>query len=242
MKHAIGKTDVGKKRERNEDFIIVKNDIHGPLKNLFVLADGMGGHNAGDVASESATAYFCEYLESKDINFVYIEDLLADALRYANKKLHEKANETEECFGMGTTFTAASFDDKNLYYAHVGDSRIYCTLTDGFMRQITKDHSLVNEMLSEGSITEEEAKNHPRRNVLTRAVGTDVAVSVDKGYFVLEDVENVLLCSDGLTDMLDDDMIFDIIKSENDLEKCTDKLVNAANEAGGVDNISVILI
>jgi len=242
MRQAFGVTDVGQKRTRNEDFIFIKNEAHGPLRNIFVLADGMGGHNAGHIASESACEYFCEYLESKDIGFIYIEDLLADALRDTNTKVHRKAGEHKEYSGMGTTLTACAYDDKNLYYAHVGDSRLYVLLNDGSLRQITKDHSLVNSLLEDGVITEEEARTHPRRNVVTRAVGTDYAVEVDKSYYELKNVAKIMLCSDGLTDMLTDNEIVNIMNSKSGNEEIAQKLVDAANEAGGLDNISVVLI
>jgi len=243
MENAIGKTDVGLKRERNEDFIFCNDANHGPLRNLYVLADGMGGHNAGNVASELATEEFCGYVRSKDAaNFTYIEDLLADALRYANTKVHTRSSNDSACFGMGTTLTAVCYDDNNLYYAHVGDSRMYIVTKDGVLRQISRDHSLVNEMLAEGMITAEEAVDHPRRNVLVRAVGTDYAVQVDKGYHPLDNVARILLCSDGLSDLVSDYEIADIINNTPDLDKCAQLLINKANEAGGNDNISVILL
>lgn len=241
MKQIIGKTDVGKVRERNEDFILVKNEPCGPLLNLFVLADGMGGHSAGNIASETASMRLYEYIQESSGDFVYVEDLLEGACVAANTAVHLKSLENEEYFGMGTTLTVCCFDAENLYYAHVGDSRIYL-LRNGALVQYSRDHSLVGELLAEGAITEQEAREPPRRNVLTRAIGTDYQVAIDKGYCPLEGVSGILLSSDGLTDMLTDHEILEILQTNDDHEIVTQKLIDAANDKGGKDNISVIYI
>ncbi|MCL2415995.1 MAG: Stp1/IreP family PP2C-type Ser/Thr phosphatase [Defluviitaleaceae bacterium] len=241
MKHGIGKTDTGKTRTRSEDSIFVENKAVNPLKNLYILADGMGGHNAGDVASKSAVKFLCEYLQN-NTSHIYIQDLLADALRYANEKVHLKSNEDSELRGMGTTLIVCCYDENNFYFAHVGDSRLYVMKDNSEIEQITRDHSLVNEMVVRGMITKEEARNHPQRNVVTRAVGTDYAVAIDKGYRPLENIRNILICSDGLTDMVTDEEIADIMNSGADADNILNDLINAANENGGLDNISVILI
>jgi len=236
----FGKSDVGKVRASNQDVYYVNNEGPPPLKNLFVVADGMGGHNAGDIASDKAVSAFCEYFE-RNQSFVYTEQFLADALFYANVQVHNHAQENPALAGMGTTFSAVTTDGNNLYYAHVGDSRIYVVTKDG-MVQLTRDHSLVAEMAERGVITPEEARNHPEKNVITRAIGTDGHVDVDKGYIPLVDLKYVLICSDGLTDMVEDSDIYDIMAADTLMADKVDILVTKANEGGGDDNISVIVM
>jgi len=235
----FGKSDVGKMRANNEDAIYVNNDVSEPLANLFVVADGMGGHNAGDIASQRAILAFCEYLDSHP-DIVFVEDFLAEALSHANKMVHADAQSNPGLSGMGTTFSAITTDEDNLYYVHVGDSRIY-VVAENHIIQLTRDHSLVAEMAERGIITHEEAKHHPEKNVITRAIGTDLSITIDKGYFPLSSVKFVLLCSDGLTNMVSDAEIFDIVSSDNKMSVMVDNLIAKANEAGGDDNISVII-
>ncbi|MCL2376588.1 MAG: Stp1/IreP family PP2C-type Ser/Thr phosphatase [Defluviitaleaceae bacterium] len=236
----FGKSVVGKVRANNEDAIFINDTGPGPLSNLFVVADGMGGHNAGDVASGKAIAAFCDYFND-NTEFVYIEDFLADALLHANSQVHAEAQGNPSLLGMGTTFSAVTTDADNLYYAHVGDSRIYI-IAESHIMQITRDHSLVAEMTEKGIITREEALHHPEKNVITRAVGTDAHVNVDKGYFPLDDVKHVLLCSDGLTNMVGDAEIYAVMMSDTQMSEKVECLIAKANEAGGDDNISVIVM
>ena len=237
----FGKSDVGKVRTNNEDAIFVDNGGPAPLANLYVLADGMGGHNAGEIASLRAVSAFCDYFEQHQ-DFVYKEQYLADALQYANGRVHNDARKYPEFSGMGTTLSAITTDSDNLYYAHVGDSRIYLVKEDGELTQITTDHiSVTAELLAQGLITENEAKKYPE-TVLSRAIGTDVDVKIDVGSVTVEGIKYALLCSDGLHNMITDEEISAIINSEKDLETITEKLIAAANNAGGDDNISVIMI
>jgi len=236
----FGKSVVGKVRANNEDAIFISDAGFAPLANLFIVADGMGGHNAGDVASKRAIDAFCEYFNNNS-NFIFVEDFLADALIFANSKVHEDAQSNPSLIGMGTTLSAVTTDADNLYYAHVGDSRIYI-IAESHIMQITRDHSLVAEMTEKGIITREEAMYHPEKNVITRAVGTDAHVNVDKGYFPLDDVKHVLLCSDGLSNMVSDAEIYDIMVSGVEMSEKVDCLIAKANEAGGDDNISVIVM
>lgn len=236
----FGKSDIGKLRANNEDAFYVNNEGLGQLSNLFVLADGMGGHNAGEIASKQAISSFCDFI-TKNSGIMYKQDFLADALAFANKKVHTDAQNNPQFSGMGTTFSACTISENNLYYAHVGDSRIY-VVRDGEIKQLTKDHSLVADLVTEGLISEEEAKNHPDKNVLMRAIGTDLQVVVDKGYCSLSDVDYVLLCSDGLTDMVSDQKILDILQSGGEIPDKIDLLITEALEAGGVDNISAIVM
>ncbi|MDR2182923.1 MAG: Stp1/IreP family PP2C-type Ser/Thr phosphatase [Clostridiales bacterium] len=238
--HGFGKSDVGKVRASNEDAFYVNNEGPAPLANLFVVADGMGGHNAGDVASRKAIFAFCEYIAAHNY-FIYTEQYLADALLYANGHVHDEACHNPAMAGMGTTFSTVTTDSDNLYFAHVGDSRIYA-ITDNGIMQLTRDHSLVAEMAERGMITPEEALHHPEKNVITRAVGTDAHVNVDKGFYPLANVKYVLMCSDGLTNMVSDAEIFDVLKAENSITNKVDILIAKANEGGGDDNISVIVM
>ena len=236
----FGKSDVGKVRAGNEDAFYVNNEGPAPLVNLFVVADGMGGHNAGDIASCQAISAFCEFFNENQ-SFVYTEQFLADALLYANVRVHDHAQSNPALAGMGTTLSAVTTDENNLYYAHVGDSRIYVVAEDG-MTQITRDHSLVAEMAEKGIITPEEAIHHPEKNIITRAVGTDVHVNIDRGYFPIGDVKHVLICSDGLIDMVNDAEIFRILASDAAISDKVNELIARANDGGGVDNISVIVM
>jgi len=236
----FGKSVVGKVRANNEDAIFISDTGPAPLANLFIVADGMGGHNAGDVASKKAIDVFCEYFDNNS-NFIFIEDFLADALAFSNSKVHEDAQNNLSFMGMGTTFSAVTTDTDNLYYAHVGDSRIYI-IAESHIMQITRDHSLVAEMTEKGIITQEEALHHPEKNVITRAVGTEADVNVDKGYFPLDDVKHVMICSDGLSNMVSDAEIYDVMMSDAEMSEKVDCLIAKANEAGGDDNISVIVM
>ncbi|MCL2573342.1 MAG: Stp1/IreP family PP2C-type Ser/Thr phosphatase [Defluviitaleaceae bacterium] len=238
--HGFGKSDVGKVRASNEDAIYVNSDGPSPLANLFVVADGMGGHKAGEIASTKAISVFCEYFNDHT-SFIYVEEYLANALLQANAHVHEAASDDVAFSGMGTTFSAVTVDENNLYYIHVGDSRIYIA-TDSELKQITRDHSLVAEMTEKGIITAEEALHHPEKNVITRAIGTDLHVNVDRGYFPLADVKYILICSDGLTNMVTDAEIFDVLFDDTAMSDKVDILVAKANEAGGDDNISVIVV
>jgi len=239
--HGFGKSDIGKVRVGNEDVIYVSNEGPAPLANLYIVADGMGGHNAGEVASELAVSAFCEYIDEQE-HFVYVEEYLAAALFYANGRVHDNSRQNPELSGMGTTFSAVTADENNLYYVHVGDSRIYIVTEDG-LKQVTKDHSLVAEMAERGIITPEEALVHPEKNIVTRAVGTDGHVNVDKGYASVAGVKYVLICSDGLTDMVSDAEIFSILNNDNDtMIGKIDDLIAKANDGGGDDNISAIVM
>lgn len=241
---AIGKTDIGKKRQSNEDAFFVSTEQYGPLANLYVVADGMGGHQAGYCASHWAI----EYLEAfiKDHTELILgsdEDVvqfLKRAINHANYQLFKKASSSPEYKGMGTTLTIATVKEDQLYAAHVGDSRLY-TINNEAIIQVTRDHSLVQEMVSQGYITKEEAKKHPDRHIITRAVGTYKKVKVDTYKESLEGVDYIFLCSDGITTMLSDKEIHAIMIGNQDLEHKVDHLVDFANDRGGRDNITVVL-
>ncbi|MCL2753505.1 MAG: protein phosphatase 2C domain-containing protein [Defluviitaleaceae bacterium] len=242
---SAGKSHIGKVREQNQDTIFTNDDGIGVLLNLYVVADGLGGHQSGEVASRRATEAFCAF-------FVMLEDghstedseqeLLAAALAYANQKVFDDATNVVENKGMGTTFSAVTIKNGILHYAHVGDSRIYISKNDGELIQVTTDHlSVTAELLEEGFITQDEAKKYPE-TVLSRAIGTDFEVKIDMGETSLDGAKYAILCSDGLHNMITDDEIANIVASESNLETMTGKLTAAANNAGGKDNISVIVI
>ncbi|MGH2681011.1 MAG: Stp1/IreP family PP2C-type Ser/Thr phosphatase [Actinomycetota bacterium] len=220
-------TDIGRVRERNEDAILVEPP-------LFVVADGMGGHRGGQVASQVALERL-EELAGEG------RGSLSDHVRGANRAVWDRSVEDERLSGMGTTLTAAQVDGSSVVLAHVGDSRAYL-LRDGSLRQLTADHTLVARMVKSGEITEDEADVHPHKNVLTRALGTDEQVEVDEESIALLDGDRLLLCSDGLTGMVTEDQIQAILENSEQPQQAADRLVKAANRAGGIDNISVVVL
>ena len=239
-----GMTDVGMKREKNEDSISLPDEKDGI--RLFILADGMGGAKAGEKASQLAIQTIRDYVR---LNFIKIErtkeeieEVIRKAMVEANKKVFELSMEYTEYSGMGTTVVVVLIYRGRLYIDHIGDSRVY-RLRQSVLRQLTKDHSYVQELLRQGTITIEEAKNHPQKNVLLKALGCDRDIMPDvitKG-FVKGDI--ILLCSDGLTNMVDDKNIYEIImKNTSDLKVACKMLVDTANNNGGADNISAIII
>jgi len=228
-------------RENNEDSFAYFSDGLGVLPNLAIVADGMGGHQAGEVASRLSIEFFVEYINNyDDSGMVDYLDLLTEAVQYANEKVYEASLFEQGLFGMGTTFTACVVADSKLYTAHVGDSRLY-SLRKNTIDLITTDHTYTGEMLRAGLITHEEAKVHPRRHALTKALGIDRKVEVD-GYCKNIKIDSLLLlCSDGLSEMLSDDEIFQIADESDELGDLAEALIERANENGGVDNITVVL-
>lgn len=231
-------TDIGQKRQLNQDYIYRSETPVGNLPNVFIVADGMGGHNAGDYASRLAVETVVEEIgASFEKNAVKI---LNNAIRRANEQLRKRAREDKALSGMGTTIVAASCIGRYLEVANVGDSRLYVISDE--IRQITEDHSLVEEMVRMGGLDKETARNHPDKNIITRAVGARRDVEVDFFNVELQTGDLVLLCSDGLTNMVDDEMICRILKGDGNLEDRVEELMKTANENGGKDNISVIVI
>ena len=243
----VGVTDVGRKRSHNED-AIGSDPEHG----LAVLADGMGGYQAGEVASAIAVKTILGEVRAKlkDISPVEVDDdtgfsrgtlLFKSAIEKANKLIYKAAQSKPECEGMGTTVVAIGFFENRLTVAHVGDSRLY-RLRDGHFEQVTSDHSLLQELIDKGFYTPEEARKSLNKNLVTRAIGVEDKVVPDFQEEFVKPGDIYLLCSDGLTDPVDDDEIAAILKSKtSDLEEAGRALVEKANEYGGRDNISVIL-
>ena len=223
------KTDTGKKRRRNEDAFVL-------APPLFAVADGMGGAQAGEIASKLAAAA----LEDTDPGRLTGPERVASLIQEANRRVHERSSVDPATSGMGTTMTVALVEDDGVVIGHVGDSRAY--LVRGHeIEQITEDHSLVNELLKSGKLSAEEAETHPQRSVITRAVGTDPDVDVDSFTVHTQDGDVFLICSDGLTDMVDDRAILDAVEHHRDnLDRLTKQLVSAANRGGGEDNITVV--
>ena len=237
----FGKTDVGIKRENNEDNIFVSNEKIGALPNLFIIADGMGGHNAGEVASSKAIEFFCESVKGNKAEKGEVLDSIISGIKYANEAILQLAVSSDDYKGMGTTFTVCVCDESKLYIGHLGDSRAYVINKSGSV-QITTDHTYVHELVNAGKITAEEAKTHPSRNIITRTLGIDADMMADGKIQPLEANDYILLCSDGLSNMLSDDEISEIVLGEGSLSQKVDELIKHANENGGVDNISVIII
>ena len=235
-------TDIGRKRKLNQDYVFATAKPMGNMPNLFIVADGMGGHNAGDYASKCTTETVVgEIRDSFEKNPTII---IEKAIKAANRRIREDALENEALFGMGTTLVVATIIGKFLQVANVGDSRLYVISKRRVIRQITRDHSLVEEMIRLGGLKREEARKHPDKNIITRAIGAKDDVEADFFTEELKDGDIILMCSDGLSNMLDDKEIEKIVKNKEleELIQKGDALINAANNRGGKDNIGVVLV
>ncbi|MCR5675804.1 MAG: Stp1/IreP family PP2C-type Ser/Thr phosphatase [Lachnospiraceae bacterium] len=232
-------TDIGRKRKLNQDYVYTSLERVGNLSNVFIVADGMGGHKAGDYASRFTVETVVEEIASSYEQNPEI--ILGDAIDAANRKLRTKAAEDERLFGMGTTFVASTVFGGKLKVANVGDSRAYL-IREGAIGQITRDHSLVEEMVRMGGIDRETARRHVDKNIITRAVGAMETVDVDFFEVDLKPGDLVLMCSDGLTNMVRDEEICSIVSGEGELSDKARCLIDTANENGGRDNIAVVLV
>lgn len=238
----FAKSDIGKSRDMNEDFFYISKDTE-PLK-LYILADGMGGYSGGEIASKLATISVKSYIESNfnNIDYTNKEELLKlikNAIEYANMVVYEKAKENEELTNMGTTLEVCIIYNNKAFIGHIGDSRIYRIRKD-IIRKITQDHSYVQKLVKDGTITKEEAINHPKKNMLIKALGCTPFVEPDimvKG-FLKDDI--IVICSDGLTNMISEEEIYAIVNKN--VDNASEELINKANERGGYDNITVIII
>ncbi|MFQ9245276.1 MAG: Stp1/IreP family PP2C-type Ser/Thr phosphatase [Lachnospiraceae bacterium] len=233
-------TDIGRKRELNEDYIYTSGQPIGALPNLFIVADGMGGHKAGDYASMHTVDRFVEVIRELGEEHG-VQDAINEAVTAANAYIYQRSRENSNLSGMGTTLVLASCIGNEAIVANIGDSRLYL-VNDDAMTQITRDHSLVEEMVTLGGIDREMARNHPDKNIITRAVGVKEKVAADFFEVDLTKGDKLLLCSDGLTNMLRDEEIYQIIQNNKELEQAAKALVDAANENGGRDNIAVVLV
>jgi protein phosphatase len=225
----ICKTDTGRQRRDNEDSAFARAPV-------FVVADGMGGAQAGEVASRIAVEAFEQGLPDSGSP----EERLATRVREANQQIYERSRADRGRAGMGTTLTAAYVDDTHVAIAHVGDSRAYM-FRDGSLQRLTQDHSLVDELVRRGKLTEEQAAEHPQRSIITRALGPEPDVEVDTWTYPARAGDVVLLCSDGLTSMISEGRVREILAEHDNLDEAADALIRAANDAGGRDNITVVL-
>ncbi len=238
------KTDVGQARSMNQDSLLVSENNDKGL-NLYILADGMGGYKGGEIASKVAVTavqkYITEKFDTISKDKESILDLIDDSIDFANSAIYDESEQDEELQDMGTTLEVLLIYKSKVYIGHIGDSRIY-RIRKGKMKKITTDHSYVEKLIQDGEITREEAYNHPKKNLLIKALGTDKVVEPDLLYTVLNKNDILLMCSDGLTNMIRENEILDIILSSEEQKDVTEILVDKANEAGGLDNISVIII
>ncbi len=231
-------TDVGKKRTTNQDYVYACKEPVGNLPNLFIVADGMGGHKAGDLASRYTVETFIQEVKNSDEKNPI--SIIESAISVANKALMAKARESIDYDGMGTTLVVATIVDDSIYIANVGDSRLY--LINNEIQQITRDHSLVEEMVSMGELDKESARFHEKKNIITRAIGADPMLIAD--FFEVEYAKGdiILMCSDGLSNMIDDADIRKIVNEGTELSDIANKLIEVANNNGGKDNIAVVLV
>lgn len=238
---AVFMTDRGRVRQHNEDSGGVF--YNGDGSRLAVVADGMGGHRAGDVASTMAIKQLQEYWEqSRQIGTPdEAQQWIMEQVSKINKQLYEHSNHHEECKGMGTTLVAVICTDTFCTIGHIGDSRCYILNENGFS-QLTEDHSLVNELVRSGQISKEDAEHHPRKNILLRALGTAEQVAVDVKSIEIEKGDLLLLCSDGLSNKVSDEKLQEILLADSALNEKGERFIHLANELGGEDNITVIIV
>jgi len=231
-------TDVGLKRSVNQDYVFNTDENVGSFSNLYIVADGMGGHNAGDMASRICVETACKAIEETEL--ITPVSVLEESIRQAHEKVVEVAGSAPEYEGMGTTVVMATVVKEKLYIANIGDSRLY--LLRDSLEQITEDHSLVEEMVKSGELTKEKVRSHPNKNIITRALGVGTDVQADYFQIDIREDDIILMCSDGLTNMVEDiDIEYTIKNNRDNLEKAMMDLLTKANEAGGKDNITIVL-
>lgn len=235
---SFGKSDTGNKRSNNQDSIFFSDKPVGPLPNLYIVADGMGGHRAGDKASRMAIDITIDFVEKSTLENPIA--ILKRAMIFANNEIYKAASHDPDLNGMGTTMVAAVAQEGKLYVANVGDSRLYVVGTD--IQQITMDHSLVEELIRSGELERKKGRNHPEKNIITKAMGSRDEVIPDFFEIELSADDKYLLCSDGLSNMVEDDEIRDIVVEHQNLEQIAQALVDRANYYGGSDNISVVIL
>ncbi len=236
----FGNTDVGKLRKVNQDYVYINNEPIGSLDNLYIVADGVGGHKAGEIASESAIDFFEQFIYETEDDEVL--DLLVSALAYANEQVFKLSRSSKQYENMGTTLLAATIKDNRIFIAHVGDCRLY-GIRNNKIAQMTSDHTYAMDLFKAGVISREEAENSKDSNVLTRALGTEKSVKADALFCDVYEDDIFVMCSDGLSDMITDDEILKIASNkEITTDQKVDCLIQRANDNGGKDNIAVIII
>lgn len=239
-------TDTGVTRTMNQDQVFMSLEPVGILPNLFIVADGMGGHKAGDLASAEAVRFFVDDVKEHSENAGSVMELMETALKRTNRYVYYMSQESPDYRGMGTTFVVCTIIGYKLLCLNVGDSRLYKVNRAGFspmaIRQVTEDHSVVELMRRQGMLTDEEARNHPQKNMITRAIGIEEDVEIDRFEEEIFDLNTIMLCSDGLSNMVSDTTILKILTDgKSSREKCIE-LIDKANENGGKDNISAVVI
>lgn len=235
---AYAATNVGLERSINQDYIYYSLEKCGCLPNLFVVADGMGGHKAGDIASRFTVENLVALIrDSKEKDLI---SAISNAISEVNEKLFEKARESVDYEGMGTTLVVATISGKLLKVANVGDSRLYIVGND--ITQITRDHSLVEEMVLLGKLDRKAARTHEKKNYITRAIGGEKSVEAEMFSVDLKPGDRIIMCTDGLSNMVEDNDILNIVKRSDSSEEAVEGLIKTANDNGGKDNISVIII
>ena len=234
---SFGLTDIGKKRKINQDYLFFSDEAVGCFPNLYIVADGMGGHRAGDKASSYSVTRFVELARKteRELPFLSMEKIL----KQVNKEVFQLSQREEEYSGMGTTFVVATVVDKVVYVMNVGDSRLY--YYDGKLKQVTMDHSLVEELVRAGELNRLESRNHPQKNIITKAVGVSETIQPDFFMLDIEEGEKILLCSDGLTTMVDDEKLEEIMSEPEELNQMAQEYINEALFYGGLDNIAVVI-
>lgn len=236
----FGNTDVGKFRKVNQDYVYINNEPIGSLDNLYIVADGVGGHKAGEVASEVAIDSFEQFIYETEDDEVL--DLLVSALAYANEQVFNLAKTNKQYENMGTTLLATTIKNNKIFIAHVGDCRLY-GIRNNKIAQMTSDHTYVMDLFKAGVISKEEAENSKESNVLTRALGTEKNVKADALFCDVFEDDIFIMCSDGLSDMLTDDEIFKLASKKSvPTQEKVENLIQEANNNGGRDNIAVIII
>ena len=230
-------TDVGRRREMNQDYVYATGQPIGPFPNLLVVADGMGGHKAGDFASKFTVEVVKREIAGSRSRKP--EKVMHDAIQVANRELIRVASRDVKLEGMGTTLVVATVIGDTLYFANIGDSRLY--LIDDNIKQLSKDHSLVEEMVRLGGIKAEDARNHPDKNIITRALGVKDEAEADFYEFRIKRGDKILMCTDGLSNMVEDEDMFGLVKGSRDVVEAVQMLIDRANSNGGRDNIGVVL-
>ncbi|HCJ08331.1 MAG: Stp1/IreP family PP2C-type Ser/Thr phosphatase [Lachnospiraceae bacterium] len=236
---SYGQTDIGMVRSINQDSIFFSDKSVGNLPNLYIVADGMGGHKAGDYASAHAVSWFVDY--AKECKYANPITIMKTGIAKVNDMLLEMSATHSELSGMGTTFVAAVIVENKMYVANIGDSRLY-VIHQGETKQITLDHSLVEELIRTGQLDRRRVRFHPEKNIITRALGTGKEAVPDFFEIALQNGEKVLLCSDGLTNMVEDDEIGTIVMGQRFVDKICEQLIERANYYGGKDNIGVVVV
>lgn len=242
---SFGKTDIGLVRKINEDSFMCEKLEGSDDSYLYIVADGMGGHNAGEVASSMAVQevafYIRENIDTLKLGDKEIQDLIRNAILYANDKVYKTSIIKSNCLGMGTTLSMVLVKGDRIYIGHVGDSRIYL-IRNNAIERLTEDHSLVAELIKAGTIKPEEANNHPQKNVITRALGTEYTIEPDVNQWDLQWDDFILICTDGLSNVVyEEDMVYAVLNTSNLNEAC-ELLINKAKENGGFDNITAVVV